>query len=195
MRNRPSFPVVVPRLPVSVTTVTPTSGLPSWSVTLPVTSISFDCVVADFFSFRKSTTCMLAISNPRLVVFSMLPIASATGVFRAESETFGQVRFLDVVEERVSARFLDGADGLGKGNAGKTGCDPSPSPALAECYPPHKMSRKVTRKSLDFIFLRLKLALQGPAAGVFSSCQIADSICCIVVTIPVFSIYEDSCLP
>jgi hypothetical protein len=88
MKKRPSFPVVVPRLPVSVTTVTPTSGLPSWSVTLPVASISFDCGAAGFFSFRKSTTCMLAISNPRLVVFSMLLIASAMGIFRAESETF-----------------------------------------------------------------------------------------------------------
>ena len=55
---------------------------------------------------------------------------------RRERDFLGQVRFLDVVEERVSARFLDGADGLGKGNAGKTGCDPLlPSPALAECYP------------------------------------------------------------
>ena len=54
---------------------------------------------------------------------------------RRERDFLGQVRFLDVVEERVSARFLDGADGLGKGNAGKTGCDPLlPSPALAECY-------------------------------------------------------------
>ena len=56
---------------------------------------------------------------------------------RQERDFLGQIRFFDVVEERVSARFFDGADGFGKGDSGETGRDPLlRPPALAECYPP-----------------------------------------------------------
>lgn len=88
MKKRPSFPVVVPRLPVSVTTVTPTSGI-AFVVgyfTRCVDFLRLRC--CGLLLFQEKHDLHVGDFESRLVVFSMLPIASAMGIFRAESETF-----------------------------------------------------------------------------------------------------------